>query len=317
MGLLTGRYRKNAPRPDNARMQWVSRHLTDESKAVQANLAEVKPGRDVVVRDIHKLAAPRGHRTAQARLGPDRTRLGNLRDHPTRYDQRPRQPRVRDLGSGNRRGPQAARENRLSAPAREAGRAAPHSCARWWPGATPRRCEGSALLPTRGRLERPHAARADPAAAAGFGEDVCSGAIGADDELTQPDELRSRWPPARPSHPDRGSSRPAQGPGGTPPDKAWAQRHPSRPPHRASQFRCHPIVRQTPLCHYLMRILVTPHRKQQPIKSHQGRQKGGSAMAPLRRLATDTAGVACGDFQHRSPPHRGSIQFQPTAMTDS
>src|SRR3954467_2953722 len=89
MGLLTGRYRKNAPRPDNARMQWVSRHLTDESKAVQANLAEVKPGRDVVVRDIHKLAAPRGHRTAQARLGPDRTRLGNLRDHPTRYDQRP------------------------------------------------------------------------------------------------------------------------------------------------------------------------------------------------------------------------------------
>jgi aryl-alcohol dehydrogenase-like predicted oxidoreductase len=32
MGLLTGRYRKNAPRPDNARMQWVSRHLTDERK---------------------------------------------------------------------------------------------------------------------------------------------------------------------------------------------------------------------------------------------------------------------------------------------
>ncbi|MGQ4390621.1 polymorphic toxin-type HINT domain-containing protein, partial [Streptomyces sp. SAS_270] len=34
---------------------------------------------------------------------------------------------------------------------------------------------------------------------------------------------------------------------GTPPDKAWAQRHPSHPPHRASQFRCHPIVRQTRL----------------------------------------------------------------------
>ncbi|MFE4869289.1 aldo/keto reductase [Streptomyces sp. NPDC056682] len=32
MGLLTGRYRKNDPRPDNARMQWVSRHLTDERK---------------------------------------------------------------------------------------------------------------------------------------------------------------------------------------------------------------------------------------------------------------------------------------------
>ncbi|MFE4910352.1 aldo/keto reductase [Streptomyces sp. NPDC056652] len=32
MGLLTGRYRKNAPRPDNARMNWVSRHLTDERK---------------------------------------------------------------------------------------------------------------------------------------------------------------------------------------------------------------------------------------------------------------------------------------------
>ena len=32
MGLLTGRYRKNAPRPDNARMRWVPRHLTDERK---------------------------------------------------------------------------------------------------------------------------------------------------------------------------------------------------------------------------------------------------------------------------------------------
>ncbi len=32
MGLLTGHYRKNAPRPNNARMQWVSRHLTDEHK---------------------------------------------------------------------------------------------------------------------------------------------------------------------------------------------------------------------------------------------------------------------------------------------
>ncbi|WP_329074034.1 aldo/keto reductase [Streptomyces niveus] len=32
MGLLTGRYRKNAPRPDNARMNWVSQHLTDERK---------------------------------------------------------------------------------------------------------------------------------------------------------------------------------------------------------------------------------------------------------------------------------------------
>ncbi|MFD9395251.1 aldo/keto reductase [Streptomyces sp. NPDC060000] len=32
MGLLTGRYRKNAPRPDNARMHWVPRHLTDEHK---------------------------------------------------------------------------------------------------------------------------------------------------------------------------------------------------------------------------------------------------------------------------------------------
>ncbi|MER5432206.1 aldo/keto reductase [Streptomyces sp. NPDC002588] len=32
MGLLTGRYRKNALRPDNARMHWVPRHLTDERK---------------------------------------------------------------------------------------------------------------------------------------------------------------------------------------------------------------------------------------------------------------------------------------------
>ncbi|MEU7473963.1 aldo/keto reductase [Streptomyces sp. NPDC044984] len=32
MGLLTGRYRKNTPRPDNPRMQWVPRHLTDEHK---------------------------------------------------------------------------------------------------------------------------------------------------------------------------------------------------------------------------------------------------------------------------------------------
>lgn len=32
MGLLTGRYRKNAPRPDNERMRWVPQHLTDERK---------------------------------------------------------------------------------------------------------------------------------------------------------------------------------------------------------------------------------------------------------------------------------------------
>ncbi|MFF3818428.1 aldo/keto reductase [Streptomyces bluensis] len=32
MGLLTGRYRKNTPRPHNPRMQWVPRHLTDERK---------------------------------------------------------------------------------------------------------------------------------------------------------------------------------------------------------------------------------------------------------------------------------------------
>ncbi|MFD6342577.1 aldo/keto reductase [Streptomyces sp. NPDC060131] len=32
MGLLTGRYRKNTARPDNARMRWVPRHLTDERK---------------------------------------------------------------------------------------------------------------------------------------------------------------------------------------------------------------------------------------------------------------------------------------------
>ncbi|MPY55408.1 aldo/keto reductase [Streptomyces acidicola] len=32
MGLLTGHYRKNAPRPAGARMQWVPRHLTDERK---------------------------------------------------------------------------------------------------------------------------------------------------------------------------------------------------------------------------------------------------------------------------------------------
>ncbi|MFE9611822.1 aldo/keto reductase [Streptomyces sp. NPDC006012] len=32
MGLLTGRYRKNTPRPAGARMQWVPRHLTDEHK---------------------------------------------------------------------------------------------------------------------------------------------------------------------------------------------------------------------------------------------------------------------------------------------
>lgn len=62
---------------------------------------------------------------------------------------------------------------------------------------------------------------------------------------TSSDGLRSRWPPARPSHPARDSSQPARRPGGTLPDKAWAQRHPSHPPHRASQFRCHPIVRQT------------------------------------------------------------------------
>lgn len=32
MGLLTGRYRKNAPRPDNARTDRVPRHLTDGRK---------------------------------------------------------------------------------------------------------------------------------------------------------------------------------------------------------------------------------------------------------------------------------------------
>ncbi|MFJ2178849.1 aldo/keto reductase [Streptomyces sp. NPDC087851] len=32
MGLLTGRYRKNARLPDNARMDWVPQHLTDERK---------------------------------------------------------------------------------------------------------------------------------------------------------------------------------------------------------------------------------------------------------------------------------------------
>lgn len=32
MGLLTGRYRKGAPRKDNARMHWVPQHLTDERK---------------------------------------------------------------------------------------------------------------------------------------------------------------------------------------------------------------------------------------------------------------------------------------------
>ncbi|MCS7475447.1 aldo/keto reductase [Umezawaea endophytica] len=31
-GMLTGRYRKGMARPDNARMHWVSRHLTDERK---------------------------------------------------------------------------------------------------------------------------------------------------------------------------------------------------------------------------------------------------------------------------------------------
>ncbi|EXU62752.1 aldo/keto reductase [Streptomyces sp. PRh5] len=31
-GLLSGRYRKNAPRPTGVRMQWVPRHLTDERK---------------------------------------------------------------------------------------------------------------------------------------------------------------------------------------------------------------------------------------------------------------------------------------------
>lgn len=29
---------------------------------------------------------------------------------------------------------------------------------------------------------------------------------------------------------------------GTLPDKAWAQRYPSHRPHRAGQFRCHPIM---------------------------------------------------------------------------
>jgi aryl-alcohol dehydrogenase-like predicted oxidoreductase len=32
MGLLTGRYRKGQPRVENARMNWVPRHLTDERK---------------------------------------------------------------------------------------------------------------------------------------------------------------------------------------------------------------------------------------------------------------------------------------------
>ncbi|MBX9388085.1 aldo/keto reductase [Streptomonospora nanhaiensis] len=32
MGLLTGRYRRGAAPPDNARMRWVPRHLTDEAK---------------------------------------------------------------------------------------------------------------------------------------------------------------------------------------------------------------------------------------------------------------------------------------------
>ncbi|MHC3454977.1 aldo/keto reductase [Streptomyces prasinus] len=32
MRLLTGRYRRNTPRPDNPRMHWVPRHLTDERK---------------------------------------------------------------------------------------------------------------------------------------------------------------------------------------------------------------------------------------------------------------------------------------------
>ena len=32
-------------------------------------------------------------------------------------------------------------------------------------------------------------------------------------------------------------------------DKAWTQQHPSHPPYRASQFRCHPIAHQTrPFC---------------------------------------------------------------------
>ncbi|MFJ8790591.1 aldo/keto reductase [Streptomyces sp. NPDC102462] len=41
MGLLTGRYRKDTPRPGNARMHWVPRHLTDERKldAVEVLLA--------------------------------------------------------------------------------------------------------------------------------------------------------------------------------------------------------------------------------------------------------------------------------------
>jgi hypothetical protein len=43
----------------------------------------------------------------------------------------------------------------------------------------------------------------------------------------------------------RSSSRPVQHPRGTLPDMAWAQRHPSHSPQRASQFRCHPIVHQT------------------------------------------------------------------------
>jgi aryl-alcohol dehydrogenase (NADP+) len=41
MGLLTGRYRAGDPRPDNARMRWVPRHLTDARKldAVEQLLA--------------------------------------------------------------------------------------------------------------------------------------------------------------------------------------------------------------------------------------------------------------------------------------
>ncbi|MEU7502496.1 hypothetical protein AB0B52_36755, partial [Streptomyces griseofuscus] len=39
----------------------------------------------------------------------------------------------------------------------------------------------------------------------------------------------------------------------TPEDRAWAQRHPSHLPDKASQFRCHPIVRQT---QQFLRLLV-------------------------------------------------------------
>ncbi|MEH0416886.1 hypothetical protein [Streptomyces sp. B21-083] len=53
MGLLAGRYRKDAPRPDNARMGWVPRHLTEERKldAVEQLLTQPKT-------DDHALQVP-------------------------------------------------------------------------------------------------------------------------------------------------------------------------------------------------------------------------------------------------------------------